>query len=143
MLPLAAPMRIGGFANCAGAIGEDLLFEIGAVLPAGPLLGFIHGDHQSGLVDTIVTAEAPDFKGGMTGPVRPRVVATPKPHLAKAAQVFYFCGLRKFWETDREPPRSKLPLDATSVSMSPTQQVTWPRQSVISMKKTALKGRLF
>lgn len=49
-----------------GALGQDLLLEIGAVAPTGLVLGFGHGVHLSGLVDTIVAAYAAALKGGMT-----------------------------------------------------------------------------
>ena len=50
-----------------GALGQDLLLELGAVAPTGLVLGFGHGVHLSGLVDTIVAAYAVDLKGGMAG----------------------------------------------------------------------------
>ena len=49
-----------------GALGQDLLLELGAVAPTGLVLGFGHGVHLSGLVDTIVAAYAAALKGGMT-----------------------------------------------------------------------------
>jgi hypothetical protein len=40
--------------NWLGALSEDLLLELGAVPPAGLLLGCIHGVHLNRWVDTIV-----------------------------------------------------------------------------------------
>ncbi|MCY1537255.1 hypothetical protein D9M68_727440 [compost metagenome] len=50
-----------------GALGQDLLFEFGAVAPTGLVLGFGHGVHLSRLVDTIVAAYAAALKGGLAG----------------------------------------------------------------------------
>ena len=49
------------------ALGQDLLFEPGAVASSGLGLGFSHGAHLSRLVDAIVAAYAVALKGGTAG----------------------------------------------------------------------------
>jgi hypothetical protein len=48
-----------------GAFGQDLLLELGAMVPTGLVLGFGHGVHLSRLVDTIFAAYAAVLKGGI------------------------------------------------------------------------------
>ena len=63
-----------------GALGQDLLLELGAVAPTGLVLGFGHGVHLSGLVDTIVAAYAAALKGGMTVRLRKTAHIPPTAH---------------------------------------------------------------